>query len=183
MKSQTHHAHKDKPSTVQISHNVAEINQQQSAEVEFTNDLLDTFLSCDIPLHKLKMDRMKDFLKKHIPDHKIPHPDILRPKIESLSLEKIVKIREEVDEPDVYFQIDGTSDCKSRNVVHIIVGKLNDKPSKPMLHHVDFQKVTNNLTIQSTIFDAYQVLYPDRNRYPQLKLLLLIDIHSSNYCY
>ena len=172
LKSVKHNENKKKSSSTLITVQMAKVQKQNSSDEQFKLDLLDTFLSCDIALHKLKMDKMKDFLKKYCSDQKIPHPDTLRERIEPISIAKIAKIREIVGDSDVYFQVDETPDCKSRSVVNVIVGKLNDNVSKPMLLYVDFQKLTNWETIRDTVLDACQVLWPNENRYRKLVLLL-----------
>lgn len=56
--------------------------------------------------------------------------------------------------------------------MNVIVGKLENAPSKAMLLYVDNHKVTNNITIQQTILDACQRLWPGTNRGYKLVLLL-----------
>ena len=172
LKSLKHQKNKNKALTSLISDQIAKANHKRSADEEFKCDLLDLFLDCDIPLHKLKMDRMKEWFKKYLPSNPVPHPDTLRSRIAERAKRRIEIIRTIIGESDVYFQIDETADCKSRNVVNIIVGKLDDNVSKPMLLHVDFQTVTNNQTIQTAILDACQILWPTTNRYPNLVLML-----------
>ena len=45
----------------------------------------------------------------------------------------------------------------SRNVVNVLVGKLNDGQSKAMSIHVEFVKAANNVTIQSETLNACQM--------------------------
>ena len=172
LKSFKHKQNISKASSRLITDQIEKAKQKKSADEVFNCDLLDTFLGCDIPLHKLSMDKMKQFLAKYCPNQNIPHPNTLRTRIESQAEEKIRIIREIIGDSEVFFQIDETSDRKSRNVVNVIVGKLDDTISKPMLLNVAFQTVTNHSTIQNVIFDSCQILWPNTNRYKKLVLLL-----------
>lgn len=172
LKSKKHQANKSKKSSSLIKDQFAAANQRNQSEDQFKEDLLDMFLSCDIPLHKLKHDKMKQFLNKYIPDRTVPHPDTLRNRIENQALTKIEAARTVIGDSDVYMQVDETSDRKSRNVVNIMVGKLDGTTCKPMLLHTEFQHFTNSKTIQTTILNACNVLWPTKNRYPKLKLIV-----------
>lgn len=115
---------------------------------------------------------MKDFLAKYCTNRVIPSVSTLRNQISDQAKITIDRIREEIGDSDVYFQIDETDDKKSRNVINVIVGKLNDAPSKPMLLDVVFKNVTNANTIQNLVLDSCKLLWPEDVRFKKLVLLL-----------
>ena len=160
-----------KPSTL-ITEHLAKAKKKETESAKFNSDLLETLVSCDIAAHKFGMEKMKWFLKKYCVNQTVPSVTTLRRGMADLAVGKIMKIREIIGDSDVYFQIDETADKRSRNVVNIIVGKLNDAVSKPMLLHVAFQKNTNSSSIQNVILDCCKLLWPGDNRYSKLVLLL-----------
>lgn len=96
LKTETHQKNKNKPASTLITVQLAEAKEKESKHDELKNDLTDTFVSCDIPLDKLKRDKMKWFLKKYCTGHKIPDPQTCRNRIQAMAEQKIQKIREEI---------------------------------------------------------------------------------------
>lgn len=161
--SKRHQSNKNKQATELISEQSARAKERKTSKQIFQDHLLNMMVSCDIPLHKLKMKKFESFLTKYIPNHKIPKSQSMRNKLEPLANDMVSNIREEIGDADVHFQVDETGDRKSRNVMNVMVGKLDDSPTKPMLLHVDFQTVTNSKTIQLAILHACKLLWPDTN--------------------
>lgn len=170
LSSKKHNGNKGKSPQMLLTHQVERMRVKQISESQFASDLLDFFMSNDIPLAKLP--KMKPFFEKYCGDRIIPSVTSMRRALEQFSDNKVEKIREIVGNSDVYFEIDETDDSKSRNVVNVIVGTLNDKECKPMLLHVDFKSVTNADTIQLVVIECCKKLWPNDATYPRLVLIL-----------
>ena len=62
---------------------------------QFAIDLAKTFVECDIPLHKLRLPAMKEFLEKYT-DKVVPGETTLRSKIPGLFLDRQKEIKEKL---------------------------------------------------------------------------------------
>ena len=138
------------------------IKEQGKKEIEkekFGHDLLEMCLETGIPLHKVRTLSFNHFIRKWT-SQTIPSETTLRRRVGAVAQEKIEKIKLEIGDKNVYFIVDETCDKECRNVVNILVGTLNRKPSRAMLLDVQFQTCINNETIQDATLKACSILWP-----------------------
>jgi hypothetical protein len=110
---------------------------------------------------------------KHIPDESTLRKGYVKP----LYIEKIEKIRSTVDNNNVYFIIDETTDRAQNFVINTLVGVLNGNPTKPMLLSTCFVEETDNSTIISTFMHSCQILWPEKIYFS--KVLLVVTDQAS----
>lgn len=115
-----------------------ESQKKSENELKFDRKLLDSFISADIPLHKLSHPKIRKLLQSD--KNRIKHPNTYRRLLHSLAESKIEDVKKIVGKNDVFFIIDETPDCRARNVVNVLVGVLNGEPTKAMLLALIFLK-------------------------------------------
>lgn len=150
---------------------LAKRGEKEIERESFRSDLLNAFMSADVPLYKLRNAQLKRFLQKWT-NQQIPCESYFRKFTESMADNVLAKIREKIGTTNAYFIVDETSDSQSRNVVNILVGKLSREPSRAMLLDVQFQNQTNNVTIQEAILKACTLLWPGKATFPKLHLIV-----------
>ena len=165
-------AHQKSKSSGEKQMTMVEIVQKAKSNDTFHERLTRALLSANIPLAKLKNIQLKSFLEEEM-NRKLPTPDILRRnQVPVISQSVLAKIRDMISEKNVYLIIDETQDPDSRQCVNVLVGILDGTPRKPMLINVEFVQKTNYETIQSVILNSCSILWPGKNRYPELHLIL-----------
>ena len=120
---------------------------------EFEDELLETFLKAGIELYKVRNPVLKQFLEKWC-KKKVPSESTLRRKVAAKADQVIEKVKKSIGSSDVFMIVDETTDRNARNVVNIMVGRLDGHSTRPMLLDVVFQTKTNNDTMQNCILQA-----------------------------
>ncbi len=146
-------------------------NKQQDID-QFKSDLAEAFIVSNIPLEKLNNETLKNFFFKYT-KRNVPKPSTLRNSyIQHLYEQKPQKIRQEIGENNVYFIIDDTTDSLNRYVFNCLVGKLDGKPSNPMLLSTKFLENVNHSTIIQAFNNSCQLLWPNGVKYDDVLLVV-----------
>lgn len=155
-----------------ISDAFRSVKEEQQRQSEFNRILGKGLMAADIPLEKLSNPSFRKMLQR-ISGRKIPHPNTIRGTIVSELSESVVeKIKERIKGRQVYFIVDETTDPASRFCTNIMVGPLDGTKCKAMLINVCFNDDNNNRTVQQAILEACHILWPDKNVYDDLVLIV-----------
>ena len=162
--------------TNQVWSKVAEkMNEKKKQTENFRDKLLVAFAASNIALGKLDNPHLRSFLQWLIDspkmDVKVPSPRTFSRNLRNKYFHVRNKIKRDINDNDCFFLIDETPDAESRNVVNVMVGKLDGKECKPRLIHVAFPNVVNIETIQKIVMDTCGILWKG-NMYPHLKLII-----------
>ena len=112
----------------------------------------------------------RNFIAKEM-KRKIPHVRTLRRTIGKLYKERVTTIRRFLMNKDLFFVIDETPDCESRNVINLLSGALDGK--KPIaLIAVRFATKVNDVIIREVILEACKKIWKKENTYPRLKVVI-----------
>lgn len=151
---------------------IEEIQEQSPLTESFRDRMTNAFIAADIPLNKLNNPVLRKFLTDEIPHQKLPHSSTLRRNLKKLYLLKMKRIKNYFRNEDVFFIVDESPDCESRNVVNVIVGQLNGKKPNMALLSVEYPTKVNDVTIRKIILNACNKIWKGKNQYPQLKLVI-----------
>lgn len=104
----------------------------------FFEDLTNAFLSANIPQHKLNQPIFRQFLEKYT-NKNIPDESTLRKYYVCQMYENtLTKIRQYIQNKNIWISIDETTDVEGRYVANVIVGTLEvDTPGKVFLLNSD----------------------------------------------
>jgi signal recognition particle GTPase len=106
---------------------------RRQGQKEFFTDLTEALVDADIPLFKLKNEKLRSFLVKYtkqiIPDESTLRKNYVTP----LFVSKLKSIANVIGDEDIYLILDETIDMKKRFVLNVLVGVLNGNPTIPML--------------------------------------------------
>jgi len=137
-----------------------QISDKNQTKDKFYSELTEAFLYADIPLEKLKNEKLKNFLFEYT-NQNIPHLNTLRDGyVQNIYEEKLNQIWHIIGENKVYFIIDDTTDSSNRYVFNALVGILNGFPSKAMLISTQFLEIVNSSTINQALNKACQLIWP-----------------------
>ena len=158
--------------------------QKQLAEclgsrlTQFSSDLCEVFIACDIPLFKLNNPTLRNFLQKYTNEH-VPDESTLRETYVSQCYKRVISnIQNTLRNQFVWISVDETTDCEGRYIANFIVGALcKENPTTPYLLNVAVLEVTNNTTITQFVIDSLKLLWPDGIKYDNV-LLLITDSAS-----
>ncbi|XP_023221486.1 uncharacterized protein LOC111623220 [Centruroides sculpturatus] len=98
---------------------------------DFDKEMVEAFTSADIPLEKLKKEKLRLFLEKYM-KKPIKSVSALRAHQKTIFNPVTEKFKDEINGHDIYFIVDETSDKVQHKVVNVLVGKLNGKKAKSM---------------------------------------------------
>lgn len=126
-----------------------------SMKSSFNEELCNVFLSANIPLTKLNIPIVRNFLHKHTKQI-IPDESTLRKNyIDQCYTNTIIKIRDYVRNKNIWVSIDETTDVEGRYVANVIIGTLEvDNPGKIFLLNSEVLEKANHSTI-STLFEHF----------------------------
>ena len=147
-------------------------NSKKFGNDEFSEFLAKKLIESDIPLSKVDNSSFKSLLEL-IPGRNIPHSTTLRNKMDGIYQKTIEKIRNQIGDDNIYFEIDETTDLKGRFVCNVLVGSLNGNEPKSMLLCTRFLEEVNNGTINRTINDACYLLRNGNVNNENLNLVVL----------
>lgn len=137
----------------------------------FDSSLVKFMNACNIPWKKASTRPFKTFFKD-IGRPKIPDESTLRRQLPKLYFDTLRLIRNEIEESDVYIQID-ESRIADRGIVAVLVGRLDSrKPISHLLHIVDLDSSVNNTHISQIVNDSLNILWPDKVYYERFRLLV-----------
>lgn len=133
---------------------------EKTTDRGFQMELADLFISCDIPLHKLRLPRMKQFWNKFTEEH-VPSETVIREKcIPNLFDELMAEIREHVKNKFIWISIDETVDSSKRCVVIVVVGVMEEEGKKFLLR-TEMLDTVNHKVIARLFQKSLDSLGPD----------------------
>lgn len=92
------------------------------APSSFGLDLCETLVSCDIPLYKLRSEKLNIFFNKYTTE-KVPSETTIREKfVPQLADQLMEKIISAVQDKYLWISIDETSDSQKKKVVNVVLG-------------------------------------------------------------
>lgn len=96
----------------------------------FAQDLCEMMVSCDIPLYKLRSDKLRGFLDKYTTEA-VPCETTLRNSYVPQMLTTLIdKIKDQVKDQFVWVSIDETTDSLKNKVINVVMGILSNDPEK-----------------------------------------------------
>lgn len=142
------------------------------AHNDFFMDLTKMLTECNIPLYKVSNQSFKSFIKKYT-NNVCPDESTLRKKyLDIVYQQKLNLIRNTIGNDDVYFVIDETTDVCDRQVLHILVGKLDGRTNKPMLLKSTNLDKTNGTTVAQAFINSMDILWPNEKYYNRVLLVV-----------
>lgn len=128
----------------------------------FNEELCNVFLSANIPLTKLNIPIVRNFLHKHTKQI-IPDESTLRKNyIDQCYTNTLIKIRDYVRNKNVWVSIDETTDVEGRYVANVIIGTLEvDNPGKIFLLNSEVLEKANHSTISKLFDRSLFILWPE----------------------
>lgn len=130
-------------------------NSKKILDDDFSEFLAKKLIESDIPLSKVDNYSFKNLLEL-ISGRTIPHSTTLRNKVDGIYLKTIEKIRNQIGDDNIYFEMDETTDIKGRFVCNVLVGVLNGNQSKPTLLCTKFlEEIMEQLTKQLMMHVIY----------------------------
>ena len=170
--SRSHTFTKDRKPQTLIEDAFQSTSQQLIAQDQFNRLIARGLMAADIPLEKLGNPSFRQMLT-NISGKKIPHSNTIRGTIvKEISSSVIDKIKKRIAGHEVYFIVDETTDPASRFCTNVMVGPLDGTKCKAMLVNVCFNDRNDNKTVQQAVVQTCQVLWPDKNVYDLLTLIL-----------
>lgn len=134
---------------------------QAEVREAFQTELCEVFLCADIPLFKLRNERLVNFLEKHT-KQKVPCETTLRKRsVETVYNSTINRIRAALKDKDLYIMMDETTDAQKRFVVNVIVGALGED-STPFLVHMEHVQRADSAEMTLVFGRALQKIFGER---------------------
>ena len=126
----------------------------------------------NIPWIKVNKKAFKEFIRdfcgRSCPDESTLRKSYLKP----LYRKSIDTIRSEIGNNWIYLQVDEAVVAR-RILVSVVVGVLNgERPKSYCLNLVQLKSAINNTSLQQAITDSLTILWPDRIRYENVRLLV-----------
>ena len=147
-------------------------NDQKSSQTQFQSALTIACICAVIPLVKIDNDVLHNFLETYC-DRKVPSASNLYKKYVNDTYKDLLKrVQDLFKDSKIYIIIDETSDYLQRTVFHLLVGKLDGKPSTPCLISTQYLENTEHPTICDAITTGLNKLWPDGIRYENVLLCL-----------
>ncbi|XP_031343081.1 uncharacterized protein LOC116170717 [Photinus pyralis] len=144
---------------------------QESAT--FYKDLCAAMVGTNIPLHKLENPLFKNFLEKYCQRH-IPAESTLRKNyLKDVYKDAMEKIKETVGNSYIWFSVDETTDICGRYIATLLIGVLNDTPTKPFVVYCKELERTNSDTISRFINEGLTNFFLP-NPLPSERILLMV---------
>lgn len=141
-----------------ITSAIATTSANNSKTDSYSIKLVTAILEAGIPIWKLHHPSIKKFfLEQH--NEVLSSANTYYNKIEVVYTASIQAVKEYIGENPIYLVADETPDKKRRDVLNILVGKLDGTPSKTMLLCTLFLDATNNVTVQQGVHKACSILY------------------------
>lgn len=147
---------------------------QSRWERDISLEIVESFISADIPLDKLKNDRLRSTLEK-LGKMKLPSISSLRRDVDSVYNSVMDRIRKEIGQNDIYLVIDETTDRLDRMQVNMIVGVLNGSQSRPMLAYVDFVDAADSVVMLKLFINCCKRLFPQEEDTPFARVRLILS--------
>ena len=131
-------------------------------------------VSCDIPLHKLSMEKYITFMKRYT-GRTVPHPMTLRKYyVSGLYSEIMDKLRSKVKNKRIWVSLDESTDVEQRFVVASVFGILDEQErDNSYFSNIAVLDRVNHSTL-AFLHDSLQWLWPDRVMF-QSVLLVVTD--------
>lgn len=130
----------------------------------FNMDLFKTFLSANIPLHKITHPAIVNFLEKYTKNN-VPSVTTLRQKYVPILYEQtLTKLRALAKNKNIWISIDETADVEQRLIVNLIFGILDgseENAAKSYLLNVAVVEAANASTMAAFINDSLHILWPE----------------------
>ena len=146
---------------------------------QFNNDLLEVFISANIPLNKLDNPIYKIILT---PLYKLSgscRTSLSKNYLEPLFEREIVNIQNTMSNHSIWISVDETTDSEGRHPTTLIVGVLNNQDFiPPFILNVDFLDKVNSETISKFIINSLLIIWPQRIQYERLNYLFLILLQT-----
>ena len=167
-----------KKAVSESSENIASTSQAVSlspslpSRDQFHQDLCKAFIDADIPLWKLGNQSLKSFLNKYT-ERNIPDESTLRKYyVDKYYTKTMDKIRYELVNKKIWISIDETTDSLGRHFANVVVGSLENDPSKIYLLTTDTLNVTNSSTIAQLFTSSLGLLWLDGIKYNNVLLFV-----------
>jgi len=147
-----------------------------SIDDQFGEDLCSTFIAADIPLYKIRHDKIKSFLEKYT-DHRVPSESNLRSiHVTNLYKASIEKVKHCIQNKYLWISIDETTDAVGRYIANVIIGILHSveriSKQKFLLNTASLDAV-NHSSIARLFDDSIKILGENFDR--DLILLFITD--------
>lgn len=146
--------------------------QPSAKQSQYSMELCDTFLSADIPLHKLDNEKLKKFLEKWTRQETPAAATLRKGYIKAAYEGKLNLIRSSLSGKLLWVSIDETTDVTGRFVAHTVVGTLGTEGTQSFLLNAECLDKTNSSTIAQAFVNAMLILWPEGILHDRIRLLV-----------
>lgn len=154
-----------------ISSAIASASGKSAKMDTFAVKITKTFLEAGIPIWKLQHPSIKKFFLEEYKET-LPSVNTLYNKVDLIYQSTLEKIKAYIGEHPIYFIVDETTDACKRSVMNVLVGKLENRFSEPVLLSTIFLEHTNNTTVQQAVNQACVTLYGVNIPYEKIWFLI-----------
>jgi hypothetical protein len=133
----------------------------RAKRVKFQEDLCDALVHADIPFWKLQNLQFVKFLEKYT-SNRIPDESTIRKTYLAGAYQRTLEaIRGEMQNSNIYVQLDETTDKTGRMIANVVIGRMSDdSPGSPRLLHLAALERTNQHTISQLFEESMSLLWP-----------------------
>lgn len=140
---------------------------------EFFEDLCQTLLACNIPIHKLNNPNLRRFLQKYCVHQNIPDESTLRKNyVPTVYQETLRRIRSELENKLLWISVDETTDSCGRYIANLVIGTLSTEPSPSFVVACRQLDKTNNSTVSRFVNDSIRTVFPNSSEDEKIFILL-----------
>ncbi|XP_044012209.1 uncharacterized protein LOC122855112 [Aphidius gifuensis] len=137
-----------------------------SGQNAFSMELVDTLMTVDIPLHKLRHQTFSAFLEKYTQQIITDLSALRQFYAPAIYQSKLQSIRDEIGIHSIFISVDEVTDSKGQIVAHAIIRPLiPDRPGRPRLIHAQCLDAGNGETIRNFVIESLNILWPDGIHY------------------